>query len=58
MRTTTKKKASSGRHPRAIQRDRTKRPLSAPPDEQITARLTEVVYPATLHLVSYYHQLP
>jgi hypothetical protein len=57
MRTTTKKKASSVRHTRAIQRDRTKRPLSAPPDEQITARLTEVVHPATLQLVSYYHQL-
>src|SRR5512143_4115438 len=57
MRTTTKKKASSVRHTRAIQRDRTKRPLSAPPDEQITARLTEVVHPATLQLVNYYYQL-
>jgi len=57
MPTTTKKKVSSVRHTRAIQRDRTKRPLSAPPDEQITARLTEVVHPATLQLVSYYHQL-
>lgn len=57
MRTTTKKKVSSVRHTRAIQRDRTKRPLSAPPDEQITARLTEVIHPATLQRVSYYHQL-
>jgi len=57
MSTTPKKKASSVRHTRAVQRDRTKRPLSAPADEQITARLTEVVHPATLQLVSYYHQL-
>jgi hypothetical protein len=57
MSTTAKKKASSVRHTRAVQRDRTKRLLSAPPDEQITARLTEVVHPATLQLVSYYHQL-
>jgi hypothetical protein len=56
MSTTTKKKASSVRHPRAVQRDRTKRPLSAPSDEQITARLTEVIHPATLRLVSYYTQ--
>lgn len=57
MSTTVKKKASSVRHTRAVQRDRTKRPLSAPSDEQITARLTEVIHPATLQLVSYYHQL-
>ena len=57
MSTSAKKKASSVRHTRAIQRDRTKRPLSAPLDEQITARLTEVVHPATLQLVNYYHQL-
>lgn len=57
MSTAAKKKASSVRHPRAIQRDRTKRPLSAPPAEQITARLTEVVHPATLQLVNDYPQL-
>ena len=51
------KKASSVRHTRAIQRDRTKRPLAAPPDEQVTARLTEIVHPATLNQVEYYHQL-
>lgn len=51
------KKASSVRHTRAIQRDRTKRPLAAPPDEQVAARLTEIVHPATLNQVSYYHQL-
>src|SRR5512147_2792040 len=57
MSPSAKKKASSVRHTRAIQRDRSKRPLSAPSDEQITARLTEVVHPATLQLVNYYHQL-
>ena len=51
------KKASSVRHTRAIQRDRTKRPVTAPPDEQVTARLTEIVHPATLNQVGYYHQL-
>ena len=45
------------RHTRAVQRDRTKRPPSAPPDEHLVARLTELVHPATLRLVSYYHQL-
>ena len=52
-----KKKASSVRHTRAIQRDRSKRPLSAPPDEQVSERLTELVHPATLSQVAYYHQL-
>jgi len=51
------KKASSVRHTRAIQRDRTKRPVTAPADEQVTARLTEIVHPATLNQVGYYHQL-
>jgi hypothetical protein len=52
-----KKKPSSVRHTRAVQRDRTKRPPSAPPDEHIVARLTELIHPATLQLVSYYQQL-
>lgn len=51
------KKSSSVRHTRAIQRDRTKRPPTAPPDEQIVARLTEIVHPATLGQVAHYHQL-
>src|ERR1700674_491283 len=51
------KKPSSVRHTRAIQRDRGKRPLSAPPDEQITARLTELVQPATLAQVAHFHEL-
>ena len=55
--TSTKKKPSSVRHTRAIQRDRSKRPASAPPDEQIVQRLSEIVQPATLAQVAYYQQL-
>lgn len=51
------KKSSSVRHTRAIQRDRSKRPLAAPPDEQISQRLTEIVHPATLAQVAHYHDL-
>ncbi len=51
------KKRSSVRHTRAIQRDRTQRPLSAPPAEAVVARLTEIVQPATLAQVSYFHGL-
>src|SRR5215211_3884304 len=52
-----KRKRSTVRHTRAIQRDRTKRPNSAPPDEKIEARLTEVIHPATLNQVAYFHDL-
>lgn len=45
------------RHPRAVQPDRTKRPPRAPPDEHLGARLTELIHPATLRLVSYDHQV-
>jgi hypothetical protein len=51
------KKRSSVRHTRAIQRDRTQRALSAPPAEAVVARLTEIVHPATLAQVSYFHGL-
>ena len=51
------KKRSSVRHTRAIQRDRTQRPASAPPAEAVVARLTEIVHPATLAQVSYFHGL-
>lgn len=51
------KKQSSVRHTRAIQHDRGKRPLSVPPDEQISARLTELVHPATLAQGTYFHEL-
>src|SRR3970040_1184577 len=44
---TKARKPSSVRHTRAIQRDRSKRPTSAPPDEEVQALLTEVVHPAT-----------
>jgi hypothetical protein len=51
------KKASSVRHTRAIQRDRSKRPLVAPPDEQITERLTELIRPVTFSTVAFYYDL-
>jgi hypothetical protein len=51
------KKPSSVRHTRAIQRDRTKQPTAGPPDEEVSARLMELVHPATLAQVSHYHQL-
>jgi Transposase DDE domain len=53
----SKPKKSTVRHTRAIQRDRTKRPATAPPDEQIEARLTELVHPATLNQVAHFHNL-
>ena len=52
-----KPKKSSVRHTRAIQRDRIKRPLGAPPAEAVVARLTEIVHPATLAQVSVFHGL-
>ena len=56
---TAKKKASSVRHTRAIQRDRSKRPAGAPPPEQIEAQLTDAqrVHPATLAQLDYYWRL-
>ena len=51
------KKSSSVRHTRAIQRDRSKRPMAAPPDEQIAERLSEIVQPATLAQVAHFHDL-
>lgn len=51
------KKPSSVRHTRAIQRDRTKQPTVGPPDEEVSARLMELVHPATLSQVAHYHQL-
>jgi len=53
----SKPKKSSVRHTRAIQRDRTKRPNSAPPDKKIQAHLTELIHPATLTQVAYFHEL-
>jgi hypothetical protein len=51
------RKASSVRHTRAIQRDRTKHSITAPTAEQIQERLTEIVHPATLEQVGYFHRL-
>jgi hypothetical protein len=51
------RKASSVRHTRAIQRDHTKHPVSAPTAEEIQERLTEIVHPATLAQVNYFHSL-
>lgn len=41
------KKKSTVRHTRAIQRDRSKRPIAAPPAEQVRERLRELILPAT-----------
>jgi hypothetical protein len=45
------RKKSSVRHTRAIQRDR-RHSIDAPPPAELAARLTELVYPAALHVVS------
>jgi hypothetical protein len=51
------RKKSSVRHTRAVQRARTTRQNAAPPADQITERLTEVVHPATLSQVDAFHKL-
>lgn len=51
-----KKKSSSVRHTRAVQRDRSKRPIVNPPDEQVAERLHEIIHPSTLSQVSHFHQ--
>jgi Transposase DDE domain len=51
------RKASSVRPTRAIQRDRRQRALATPSAEQVKARLLEIVHPATLAQVNYFHQL-
>ena len=53
----TKKKPSSVRHTRAIQRDRTKRPTVAPSAPQVEAHLTDLIHPATLAQVATFHAL-
>jgi hypothetical protein len=55
--TATPKKPSSVRHTRAVARDRSTRPSVAPPDEQVRARLTELIHPLTLSQVAHYHDL-
>jgi hypothetical protein len=52
-----KKKISSVRHTRAIQRDRSKRPVVSPSAEEVEARLKEIVHPATMAQVAHYRDL-
>ncbi|MGC1375643.1 MAG: IS4 family transposase [Anaerolineales bacterium] len=51
------RKASSVRHTRAVQKSRFSQPVAAPSDEQIKERIREIVHPATLAQVSYFHRL-
>jgi len=51
------RKASSVRHTRAIQLDHSKHALTAPTAAEVQERLTEMVHPATLEQVSYFHRL-
>jgi Transposase DDE domain len=50
-------RTSTVRHTRAIQRDRIKRPLSAPLTGPVEQHLTEVIHPATLAQLHHYHSL-
>ena len=52
-----KKKKSSVRHTRAIQRDRSKRQVAVPPDEKISQRLGELLLPAIEAQEAFYKQL-
>ena len=51
------RKASSVRHTRAIQQNRSKQPVAMPSDEQIKERIQEIVHPATLMQVEHFHKL-
>jgi len=52
-----KKKKSTVRHTRAIQRDRSKRPIIAPPDEKIQQRLEGLLLPAIEAQKEFYKKL-
>jgi hypothetical protein len=54
--TRAKSNKSTVRHTRAIQRDRSKRPTVAPPDDKIEERLTELIHPATYAQVAAYQE--
>jgi len=54
--TSKKKKKSSVRHTRAIQRDRSKRLMVDPSDDQVEQRFDEIIKPATLATVAHFHQ--
>ena len=49
--------ASTVRHTRAIQRDRSKRPLAAPLSGPVEQGLIEVIHPATLAQLAHFHEL-
>jgi hypothetical protein len=51
------RKNSSVRHTRAIQKNRISHPVAAPSDAQIRDRIQEIVHPATLAQVNYFHRL-
>lgn len=51
------RKTSSVRHTRAVQKNRISQPVAAPSNEQIKERIQEIVHPATLAQVSYFHRL-
>lgn len=51
------RKKSSVRHTRAIQQNRSKHPVAMPSDERIKERILEIVHPATLEQVRYFHRL-
>jgi len=51
------RKNSSVRHTRAVQKARGSQPITAALDEQVKERIQEMVHPATLAQVSYFHRL-
>jgi hypothetical protein len=51
------RKNSSVRHTRAVQKNRVSHPIAAPTDMEIRACIQEIVHPATLAQVSYFHRL-
>ena len=51
------RKTSRVRHTRAVQKKRAGQPIAAPSDDQIQERIEEIVHPATLAQVSYFHRL-
>lgn len=57
MKTQKPRKKSSVRHTRAIALDRSKKPPTTPPPEEIEKLLTEVVQPATFSLLRLYQEM-
>jgi hypothetical protein len=51
-----KKKPSSVRHTRAVQRDRSKRLIVDAPGKQVEQRLQEMIHPAILSQVAHFHR--